>query len=61
MMGDFERERRGIESAWARRAKRHEQLVRAIAGLYGDIGGITGTLPKLRKLELPAGEDEQAA
>jgi hypothetical protein len=62
LVTDLNRERRHIETWWARRAKRYEQLLRAASGLYGDIEGITGTLPKLT-LEPPSDEDggEKAA
>ncbi|HEU4488736.1 MAG TPA: hypothetical protein VFS38_05570 [Actinomycetota bacterium] len=34
----------------------HEQIARGIAGLYGDVSAILGTLPRIQRLELPAGE-----
>ncbi len=56
LVSEIGRERRGMESMWARRTKLVEPVARAMAGLYGDVGGITGTLPKLAKLELPPGD-----
>lgn len=63
MMDDFEKERRATETNWARRQKRHEQIVRGVSGLWGDISGILGTLPAPKQLQLPAGEeaDKEAA
>jgi hypothetical protein len=56
LMSEINRGRRGMESLCARQTKLVEQVARAMAGLYGDVGGITGTLPKLGKLELPPGD-----
>ena len=57
MIEDFEKERQATETMWSRRKKRHEQIARGIAGLYGDVSGIIGTLPRIQKLELPVGGD----
>lgn len=61
MIDDFDKERQMIETAWARRRKRNEQIVKGLAGLYGDVGAIIGTLPRLARLELPPGPDGKAA
>jgi hypothetical protein len=57
MVEDFEKERRISETNWARRQKRHEQLMRGITGLWGDVSGIIGTLPAPKQLQLAAGEE----
>lgn len=57
MMDDFDKERRTSETNWARRQKRHDQLMRGIAGLWGDVSGIIGTLATPKQLQLPAGEE----
>ena len=56
IIADFDKERRNSETNWARRQKRHEQLMRGITGLWGDVSGIIGTLPAPKQLQLPAGE-----
>lgn len=61
LIDDLNKERRGIEASWARRAKNHERLLRAIAGMYGDVGGIIGTLPQITRLELGPPGDEKSA
>ena len=63
MIDEFEKERQATETMWSRRRKRHEQIARGIAGLYGDVSGILGTLPRLQRLELPPGgkDDGEAA
>ncbi len=62
LIEDFERERRISETGWARRQKRHEQLMRGIAGLWGDVSGIIGTLPPPKQLQPPVcKEGEEAA
>jgi hypothetical protein len=55
---DLNTERRCMQSWWATRDKRYQQIMGAAIGLYGDIEGITGMLPKLT-LELPDGDDGQ--
>jgi hypothetical protein len=56
MMDDTEREHQAMVSMLARRRKRQEQVARAIAGLYGDVSAIIGTLPRIQRLELPPGD-----
>jgi hypothetical protein len=59
---DLEKEKRSLETVWARREKRHEQIVRGAAGLWGDVSGIVGTLAPPKQLQLPpAKEDEKDA
>lgn len=57
MLDDFNKERRTVETNWARRQKRHEQIMRGITGLWGDVSGIVGTLPAPKQLQLPSGEE----
>jgi hypothetical protein len=63
MIDDLERERRAIETHWARRRQRHEQIMRAMVGMWGDVSGIIGTLSAPKQLQLPtaAGSDKEAA
>jgi hypothetical protein len=56
MMDDTEREHQAMVSMLARRRKQQEQVARAIAGLYGDVSAIIGTLPRIQRLELPPGD-----
>ena len=44
MVEDLDKEKRAFETAWARREKRNEQILRGIAGLWGDVSGIVGTI-----------------
>jgi len=53
----FDEERRTSETNWARRQKRHDQLMRRITGFWGDVSGVIGTLPAPKQLQLPAGEE----
>ena len=55
---DVDKEKRSLESAWARREKRHEQIVRGAAGLWGDVSGILGDAGTSKTLQLPAGEED---
>jgi len=57
MIEDFEKERQATETMWSRRRKRHEQIARGIAGLYGDVSALIGTLPRIQKLELPSADN----
>jgi hypothetical protein len=56
LVEDLEKERQATETIWSRRRKRHEQIARGIAGLYGDVSAMLGTLPRIHRLELPPGE-----
>jgi len=54
---DIDSEKRAMEKIWAKREKQIEIIVLNIAGMNGDIEGITGTsLPSVKLLELPAEE-----
>ncbi len=53
MMDDSNRVCRAIEAMSARQNQRYGQMLRAVSGLWGDVGGILGTLPQLQRLELP--------
>lgn len=57
LIEDFERERRSTETAWARRRKLHEQIVRGISGLSGDISGIMGSVLTPPRLQLPPADE----
>jgi hypothetical protein len=62
LIEDFERERRSVEAAWARRQKLHQQITRSISRLFGDISGIMGTLLMPPRLQLsPADEPPDVA
>ncbi len=55
---DVEAERRAMEKIWAKREKQIDRVVLNIAGMRGDLEGIVGkTLPTIKILELPEGED----
>ncbi len=56
---DLERERRAMETSWAKREKQILRAFGGLAGLYGDMQGIVGaSLPKVRQLELAPPEAE---
>ncbi len=58
MQHDLEREKRAMETAWSKREKQIQRVIRSIAGMYGDMQGIVGaTLPIIEHLELPAPSD----
>ena len=50
MKEDLDRERRGTTKMWAKRGTQLEQVMDALAGLYGDLQGIAGS----QVAELPA-------
>jgi len=55
MQEDLARERQTTEKNWAKREKQIQLVVLNVSGMYGDMQGIAGqTLPKIRRLELPA-------
>lgn len=57
MKQDLDTEKRSMEKYWARREKQIEKIILNIAGMHGDLEGITGTpLPTIKMLELPAEE-----
>ncbi len=56
---DLERERRAMESSWAKREKQLGRALSGLAGMYGDMQGIVGSsLPRVARLELGPGESE---
>jgi hypothetical protein len=60
MKEDLERERRATEGLWAKREKQIQRALLAVAGLYGDIQGISGSsLPRVEMLELPPPADPE--
>ena len=55
MQEDLARERQTTEKNWAKREKQIQLVVLNVSGMYGDMQGIAGqSLPKIRRLELPA-------
>jgi hypothetical protein len=57
MKQDLDTEKRSMEKYWTRREKQIEKIILNIAGMHGDLEGITGTpLPTIKMLELPAEE-----
>lgn len=57
---ELERERRAMETNWARREKQIGRAETALAGMYGDMQGIVGpSLPKVRHLELAPPETKE--
>lgn len=57
MREDLDQERRAAERQWAKRAKQIESVTFNISGMYGDLQGLVPSLPSIRQLELPAGDD----
>jgi hypothetical protein len=58
MQNDLDREKRAMETAWSKRDKQIQKVIRNVAGMYGDMQGIIGaTLPPIEHLELPAPSD----
>lgn len=54
MKDDLEREKRAMESVWAKRDKQIQKVIHNVSGMYGDMQGIIGaSLPKIEYLELP--------
>jgi hypothetical protein len=61
MQGDVEKERRSMESIWAKREKQITRAITGLAGMYGDMQGIVGApLPKVAQLEMPMLEHQEA-
>jgi len=55
MQDDLDKERETMERQWAKRGKQIELVVQNVSGMYGDMQAIAGqSLPKIRRLELPA-------
>jgi hypothetical protein len=58
MQEELNREKRAIQSSWARRQREIDEAFKGAAGLYGDIRGIVGpSLAKIESLQLPAGRE----
>lgn len=54
MKDDLEREKRAMESTWAKRDKQIQKVIHNVSGMYGDMQGIIGaSLQKIEYLELP--------
>lgn len=59
MQSDLESEKRAIQRIWKKREKEIERVVMSTSGMYGDLQGIVGaSLPTIKSLELPSGEDD---
>ena len=55
---DLAREKRAMESTWAKRETQLERAIMGAAGLYGDLHGIIGaSLPTVETLQLSPGDD----
>jgi hypothetical protein len=60
MQSDLETEKRSMERIWKKREKEIERVIMSTSGMYGDLQGIVGaSLPTIKSLELPSGEDEE--
>ncbi len=60
MKEDLDREKRAVSKIWDKREKQLERVVMNIGGMQGDIEGVAGmTLPKVERLELPGGREEE--
>ena len=58
MQEGLEREKRAMETAWAKREKQIQRALASAAGMYGDLQGIIGaSLPPVKTLELPSGTE----
>jgi hypothetical protein len=58
MREDLDQERRAAERQWAKRAKQIEAVTCNISGMYGDLQGLVPGLPSIRRLELPAVQED---
>lgn len=59
MREDLEKERRGLTRAWAKREKHINAVVENMAGMIGDVQGISGNaLQEIPALEIETDEDE---
>lgn len=60
MKEDLDREKRAMNSMWAKREKQMERVLANTSTMYGDMQGIIGaSLPGIKALELEAGEEEE--
>jgi len=58
LKSELEHEKTAMQRIWDKREKQFRRVASNMAGLYGDIEGLTGlALPSVKILELPAGED----
>jgi len=58
MQTDLDTEKRSMERIWKKRGKEIERVIMSTSGMYGDLQGIIGaSLPTIKSLELPSGED----
>lgn len=59
LQDEIEKEKRTYALKWARQEKAIRAVIDNTIGMYGDLQGITsGSLPSIKTLELPEGEDE---
>lgn len=61
MREDLEQERRAAERMWSKRARQIEAVTFNISGMYGDLQGLVPSLPSIRRLELPEGNEPAGA
>lgn len=55
----LDQEKRAFTKIWAAREKQIEKIEANMIGMYGDMQGIAGqTLPEIKNLELPSGEED---
>lgn len=60
MKKELDTEKRLIEKHWAKREKQIERVILNIAGMHGDIEGISGaSLPAIKMLSLPSDEQQE--
>lgn len=59
MQIDLDAEKRSMERSWKKRGKEIERVIMSTSGMYGDLQGIVGaSLPSIKALELPSGEED---
>lgn len=59
LKSELEHEKTAMQRIWDKREKQFRRVASNMAGLYGDIEGLTGlALPSVKVLELPSGEVE---
>jgi hypothetical protein len=57
MQEDLNAEKRAMERAWAKREKQISRVIENTAQMYGDLQGMIGaSLPEIKVLELPSGD-----
>jgi hypothetical protein len=60
MQEDLNAEKRAMERAWAKREKQISRVIENTAQMYGDLQGMIGaSLPEIKVLELPSGEQSK--